>query len=612
MLTVRLMGPPAVELDGRRLSAPRGRKAWALLSYVVLAERPVSRRRLAELLFAEADDPLGALRWTLAELRRTLHRPDALTGDPVATGFGDDVALDVDLVRRPTPDPGVLLGLGDQLLDGVELASNPEFDSWLLVERHRLSAMLEARLRQSAVALLASGRPDEAVRYASRTVELSPLEEGNHELLVRSLAAGGDRGRAQRQVRAAEDLLRRDLGVEASPALREAASVEGAASPTALPVSGRLAAVSQLEAGRAAIVAGAVDAGIECLRRAVSEAARAHDAALHARSLVALGSALVHSVRGRDEEGSVVLEQAVMVATDAGDPATAATAHRELGFIEVQAGRRATADERLATAEALAETDAELAAVLGVRGMNASDLGSYQRAMAHLQESVERAARAGDHRQQAWSLSILGRAHLLRDEPSQAEAALAESLTLVQEQRWMAFLPWPQALRAELDLDLGHAELAADGFERAWALACQVADPCWEGMAARGLGRVSADRGDHTAAGRWFGEAAARCVRVPDRYQWVHGYVLDALVTAALARGTDRDIERAKPLVDALWALASRCDLRELVVRAHLHRHHLGDPHALAAARLQAADIDNPALPPLLAGSVANGHGEVR
>ena len=44
--------------------------------------------------------------------------------------------------------------------------------------------------------------------------------------------------------------------------------------------------------------------------------------------------------------------------------------------------------------------------------------------------------------------------------------------------------------------------------------------------------------------------------------------------------------------------------MRELVVRAHLHRSRLGDPSALATARMLAADIDNPVLDPLL-----NGHG---
>ena len=83
MLTIRLLGSPAIERDGVAIRSPRGRKAWALLSYVLLAERPPSRRHLAELLFAEAKDPLGALRWTLAELRRTLGLPEALGGDPV-------------------------------------------------------------------------------------------------------------------------------------------------------------------------------------------------------------------------------------------------------------------------------------------------------------------------------------------------------------------------------------------------------------------------------------------------------------------------------------------------------------------------------------------------
>jgi tetratricopeptide (TPR) repeat protein len=364
-----------------------------------------------------------------------------------------------------------------------------------------------------------------------------------------------------------------------------------------LPLSGRAAASSQLDAGRAAIVAGAVDAGLQCLRRAVAEATRCRDPALQGRALAALGGALVHAVRGRDEEGAVVLHEAIQLATRAGDRATAVTAHRVLGFVEVQAGRRKTADAWLAKAEALAETDEELAAVLGVRGMNASDCGDYPTAFTYLGESVERAGRCADHRQRAWSLSILARAHLLRAEHSQAAAALADCLELVHEQRWMAFLPWPQSLRAELDLQVGDIHAAADGFEHAWVLACQVNDPCWEGMAARGLGLLNAVRGDHAAATEWLGEAGSRSNRVPDRYKWVHGYVLDAMITTALDHD---DQDRAGPLVAALASLAARCDMRELVVRAQVHRCRLGDRTALASARLLGADIDNPVLAQLL------------
>jgi DNA-binding SARP family transcriptional activator len=595
MVTIRLLGPPAVERDGVRAPSPRGRKAWALLAYILLAERPVSRQRLAELLFAGADDPMGALRWTLAELRRALGHAGVLGGDPVVYTPGPDVRVDVHLLTEPDADPAALLDAGG-LLDGIILTSCVEFDSWLLVERRRVSAAVEARLRQRAAALLATGRSRDAVAYAAAVVARAPLEEGNHELLVRSLAMAGDPRAARRQVAVAEDLLRRELDVTPSAALHEAATA-AAGQAMVPPVAGRSAAVSQLDAGRAAIAAGAVDAGLQCLRRAVAEAAGCRDAPLQARALAALGGALVHAVRGRDEEGTVVLHEAVELATRAGDRATVVTAYRELGFVDVQAGRRRTAESWLDRAQHLAETDAELAAILGVRGQNASDHADYPAAFAHLAGSLERAERCGDERQEAWSLSIMARAHLLRGEHSQAAAALSRSLDLVHRQRWLAFLPWPQSLRAELDLHAGDLDGAADGFAHAWALACQIGDPCWEGVAARGLGLLHAGRGDRAGATGWLTEATARCVRVPDRYQWIHGHVLDTAIATALDQG---DLDRARPLVTTLAALAARCDLRELVVRGHLHRHRLGEATALPAARLLAADIENPALTHLL------------
>lgn len=460
MLIIRLLGPPTIEESGRPLRSPRGHKALALLAYLLLSEKPPSRRRVAEMLFGDAEDPLRALRWSLAELRRAVGGSTVVGGDPLTLNLASEVVVDVvSLTEEPDPARPLPDDLGD-LLEGVQLASCPQFEYWLLVERHRVSALIEARMRQAAVALVAIGRAAEAVPYAARAVARNPWEEGHHQLLVRSLAMAGDRPAALRHIAACEDLLRRELGIEASPALREAATVEvGSAMVPAL--SGRAAAASQLEAGRAAIVAGAVDAGVQCLRRAVAEAARCADARMHARALVALGGALVHAARGRDEEGALVLQEAIPLAMRAGDRASTVAAYRELGFVEVQAGRRRTAETWLAKAQALAETDTEVAAVQGIRGMNASDCGRYPDAFEHLAESIERARRGGDERQQAWSLSILGRAHLLRGERNQARVAVAGSLELVRQQRWLAFLPWPQALRAELDLMDGDVDAAA-------------------------------------------------------------------------------------------------------------------------------------------------------
>jgi hypothetical protein len=68
------------------------------------------------------------------------------------------------------------------------------------------------------------------------------------------------------------------------------------------------------------------------------------------------------------------------------------------------------------------------------------------------------------------------------------------------------------------------------------------------------------------------------------------------MITTAI----DDDKDRAGPLVGTLESLAARCDMRELLVRAHLHRWHLGDPMALTSARLLGADIDNPVLTQIL------------
>ncbi|WP_155340103.1 AfsR/SARP family transcriptional regulator [Acrocarpospora corrugata] len=223
MLTIRLLGPPAIERDGLPVRPPRGHKTWALLGYLLLADRPPSRRRLAGLLFGDAEDPLGALRWSLAEPRRAVGVPGLLTGDPVVVRYGDDVNVDLPLLIGDLADPAPLLEFGGELLEGVDVTTSPEFESWLLVERHRIAATVAARLRRAATALLAGGRAREALAYAGRAVAGDPLEEANHALLVRILAVLGDRAGALRQVAICQETLRRELGIEASTALWEAA-----------------------------------------------------------------------------------------------------------------------------------------------------------------------------------------------------------------------------------------------------------------------------------------------------------------------------------------------------------------------------------------------------
>src|SRR3954451_10158334 len=96
---VLLLGPLQVMRNGYPLPQPPSRKARALLAYVAMAERPVSREKLCELLWDVADDPRSELRWCLSKLRPLVNGPAAtrLIADRERVRI-DTSSLDIDAV----------------------------------------------------------------------------------------------------------------------------------------------------------------------------------------------------------------------------------------------------------------------------------------------------------------------------------------------------------------------------------------------------------------------------------------------------------------------------------------------------------------------------------
>jgi tetratricopeptide (TPR) repeat protein len=539
-------------------------------------------------LFADADDPLGALRWTLAQLRRALGVPGVFEGDPLDFGRPAGVKVDVlDLLSGAT-DPELARG---ELLEGIDAGASEVFDAWLLVERRRLAGMCEGVLRDGALAALAASRPLDAAALAARGVALSPFDESVHELLVRCLATGGEFGAARHHATECEVLFRRELGRRPDARIRRAA--EPFVSPAGASAVGDAAiARGQLDAGFAALAAGAAEPGVQCLRMACAEARGSGDRPLLARALAGLGAALVHAVRGRDEEGAAVLVEALALAEEIGDREVATTVCRELGYVDVQAGRGASAGRWLQRANGLAATDEQRSAVLGVRGMALTDRAHYPTAIELLRDSVALAERSGHDRQAAWSLALLGRAFLLRGDTSEARETLERSLELVARTGWVALQPLPESLRAEIAIREGDNSRAMVLVDHAFSLGCRLGDPCWEAFAARATGLLHAASGDHAAALAWLRDAAHRAGRVADPYLWVRAYCLDALADIAITAFEDD----ASDVVEELGRIAAHADMRELVVRAALHRARLGDTAGVEPARLLAETIDSPLL----------------
>jgi DNA-binding SARP family transcriptional activator len=588
VLKIALLGVPRIERDGRPCRAPRGNKGWAILAYLLLSRRPPARRKLAELLFSEANDPLGALRWNLAQLRHTLRGRGTLGGDPLRLRLGPDVEIDVARLREPgLPQPDDLDSLTGELLEGMEFSASRAFEAWLAVERRHLGAAAQALVLERTQAELGAGRAEGAARLAARLLELDPLEEAHHELLVRSLVAAGDLDTALAQAAAGEELLERELGAPPQSQLREIVYA-ARASPSAGTFRDAAAVRGQLEAGEAAIGAGAMDTGLRALRSACAAADHCDDLDLQARAQLALGSALVHSMRAYGE-AAVALHRAADAARRAGANAICATAHRELGFVDVQAGRRDRAEAWLAqAAEECLGSDRELASIASVRGMGLSDSGHYEEALECFGESIERAETCAWRRQIAWSQALAGRVHVLTGSDARAREVLGHSLELVAEETWIAVAPLPEALLAHVDLNASRLEAAEKALVHAFAIACQVGDPCWEGIACRGMGLVEAARGRGRQALEWLMDGRARCTRVAHPYQWIHGWVLDGMCGAAQQYG-DR---RLMGWIDALEGLASRAGMRELLLRAYMYRHRSGDRGARDAAGLLGAELD--------------------
>jgi DNA-binding SARP family transcriptional activator len=588
--TVHLLGRPRVDHDGREAARPRGRKPWAVLAYLATAERPVTRERLAGLLFGEADDPLGALRWSLAEARRLVGVPDVMTGEALTLGRQlDGLVVDVQVVTTASWVEGERFALaGGHLLEGMSFPANPAFDAWLSSERHHLDAIQANVLREATLGRLAVGDAAGAATSARALVAHEPYDEAGHVLLVRAFVEMGEQAQAEAALEHCHALFAADLGHPPT----DAVAGELAAVLRRRPSPDRAAARAALEAGAAAVAAGAVDIGLERLRDAAARSQDEDDLETEVAALCELGYALVHSVRGRDDAGAATLARAVAVADVAGRPELAVAAHRELGYVDFLAARYPEALRHLDQAEGLAaDGGSEAAAVAAIRGACLTDVARYPEAAAELERAVGLARAAAARRWLVWAATMAGRLHLLRDEPALARPLLDEALEVSQEIAWTSVLPWPEALLAEVQLLEGDLAAAGEAAGHAFALGCELRDPCWEETAGRVLGRLALMRGEVEQARTTLLDAAARGARGTDGWRFAHAEVLDAL--AALA---PRYPTQGEAWINDLELVAGAGGMRELLVRAHLHRAALGQVGARAAAAELADGIDNPAL----------------
>ena len=218
---VLLLGAFQIIRNGAQLPLPRSRKARALLAYLAMAPRPVTREKLCELFWDVADDPKSELRWCLSKLRPLVNGPTAtrLIADRERVRI-DTSSLDIDAVSlarnaQTTLTSGSLRDLqslralfrGD-FLEGLSVDRAPLFDNWLSGQRHRFGQWRQLLLERLAAVL--PPESDDRLEVLRECIEVAPFDEAAHIELVRTLLLRALYAEAEHQIDASVTLFQRE------------------------------------------------------------------------------------------------------------------------------------------------------------------------------------------------------------------------------------------------------------------------------------------------------------------------------------------------------------------------------------------------------------------
>jgi len=551
-LDIRLLGRPVVLVDGDAAPPPKGAKAWGLLAYLASTQQRHPRSELAELLFCEADDPLGALRWNLAALRRLLCRPDALKGDTICLDLSDAV-IDSQQLESCHEAMFERRGAG-LLLSGMSFPDSPRFEMWLTGERARLLRRSTSLLREGALRALAVGDHDLAVSRAGDLVSLDPLDEGHHALLIRAHAISGDAPAARAQYEHCRAVLRRELAIEPGPAVVAAAHLAAGVANASGAVDAR-AIGARMTVAWQSFLAGSVDHGIDLGRTAVAMADRHDDVQLRITARLFLAAMLSIAVRGWDE-GAMVITEALHLAEQDGDPFEEAVARGILAGIDLMradypaaAGHASVGAARCTEAGVQALNLAFLAAV-------EADVGRGPQAVRHAVEAVAAAEESTDPIRIGYATAYAGHALLLEGDTDAARSHIERAVAVFTPM--LVLLPWPLAMLAEIEARAGHLDAAAELAARAGAVSATTDVAYQRALALRAAALVDTARGDHEAAIDRLTVALGHARRTTGEgytFHWPVAWILESLAEVSVHTDPDASQRWAETLIDHATAV---------------------------------------------------------
>jgi len=227
-ISIRVFGALGVRgTDDARVTIS-GNKQQALLAYLAMnSANPPSRDRVMTLLWGDrsTNQARQSLRQALSKLRQAID-PD---GIGVISSDNDLLALNQELVtvdwaefqkaavkNTPEADVKAVDLFCPTVLDGLYV-HGIVFEEWLAVERARIRELAFPVFERLATYHLKSSDQEKSRAIATQLIDIDPLRETSHRLLMRILAQSGQRAAAIKQFNTCAEILSRELDVEPDP-----------------------------------------------------------------------------------------------------------------------------------------------------------------------------------------------------------------------------------------------------------------------------------------------------------------------------------------------------------------------------------------------------------
>jgi DNA-binding SARP family transcriptional activator len=228
-MEIFLLGSPSVRWSGRPVDISR-RQVRALLYRLAASGDGVPREQLCFLFWPDEPESGARRKLTglLAHLRRSLPEPEVVVAADDKIGlvpelvWSDVIAFkDLSSSRPAELLPAALRRAADHyrgpFLDGFSLPENPEYETWITIQRQSFERIYLEALTALIEELAASADFAAAIAYAQRYLETDDLAEGIHRRLMQLYVSSGDRSAALRQFEQCAEILARELDVEPLP-----------------------------------------------------------------------------------------------------------------------------------------------------------------------------------------------------------------------------------------------------------------------------------------------------------------------------------------------------------------------------------------------------------